>query len=34
LANTVNIIIEQGFHFLLPDDPPRYQLLHDIGLKK
>ena len=34
LANTANIIIEQGFHFLLPDDPPRYQLLHDLGLKK
>lgn len=34
LANTVNILLEQGFHFLLPDDPPRYQLLHDLGLKK
>jgi len=34
LANTANIIVEQGFHFLLPDDPPRYQLLHDLGLKK
>jgi disulfide bond formation protein DsbB len=33
LANTVNIVIEQGFRFLLPDDPPRYQLLQDLGLK-
>lgn len=34
LANTVNILLEQGFQFLLPDDPPRYQLLHDLGIKK
>ncbi len=34
LANTVNIVLEQGFHFLLPDDPPRYQLLHDLGLRR
>jgi disulfide bond formation protein DsbB len=33
LANTVNIVLEQGFRFLLPDDPPRYQLLQDLGLK-
>jgi disulfide bond formation protein DsbB len=34
LANTVNIVLEQGFHLLLPDDPPRYQLLHDLGLRR
>ncbi len=34
LANTVNIVLEQGFHFLLPDDPPRYQLLQDLGFEK
>jgi disulfide bond formation protein DsbB len=33
LANTANIVLEQGFRFLLPDDPPRYQLLQDLGLK-
>ena len=34
LANTVNIVLEQGFHFLLPDDPARYELLYDLGIKK
>jgi disulfide bond formation protein DsbB len=34
LANTVNIFLEQGFHFLLPDDPARYELLYDLGIKK
>jgi hypothetical protein len=34
LANTANIVLEQGFHFLLPDDPARYELLYDLGIKK
>jgi disulfide bond formation protein DsbB len=28
LANTVAIFFEQGFHWKLPDDPVRYELLH------
>ena len=34
LANTANILLLQGFHFLLPDDPSRYELLYDLGIKK
>ncbi len=33
LANTLVIICEQGFHFLLPSDPQRYELFHDLGLQ-
>ncbi len=32
--NIVLIFIEAGFNWVLPDDPERYQLLYDLGIKK
>jgi disulfide bond formation protein DsbB len=33
-TNVVLIFIEAGFNWVLPDDPERYQLLYDLGIKK
>lgn len=32
VANLVSVFCLEGFHWLLPDDPDRYQLLSDLGL--
>lgn len=32
LANTISIICQEGVHWLLPDDPQRYELFYDLGL--
>tara|TARA_R110002095_G_scaffold70869_2_gene60410 strand:+ start:2223 stop:2807 length:585 start_codon:yes stop_codon:yes gene_type:complete len=31
-ANTLSIICQEGFHWILPDDPTRYELFYDLGL--
>ena len=31
--NVVLIFIEQGFNWVLPDDPSRYELLYQLGIK-
>jgi len=31
--NVVLIFIEAGFNWVLPDDPTRYELLYDLGIK-
>ncbi|MGW0394064.1 disulfide bond formation protein B [Streptomyces sp. NPDC003042] len=31
-VNLVAVFFEEGFHFFLPDDPTRYQLLYDLGI--
>lgn len=31
VANLVVVFVELGFNFLLPDDPVRYELLHQLG---
>jgi len=33
LANAVSVFFEEGFHWILPDKPERYQLLDDLGLR-
>jgi disulfide bond formation protein DsbB len=33
LANGVAVFCEQGLHWILPDQPERYQLLYDLGLR-
>lgn len=32
LGNVVAVFFEEGFHWVLPDDPTRYQLFEDLGL--
>jgi disulfide bond formation protein DsbB len=32
LANAVSVFFEEGFHWILPDTPDRYQLFDDLGL--
>ena len=32
VANVVGVFFEEGFHWTLPDNPVRYQLLYDLGL--
>lgn len=32
LVNIVAVFFESGFHWLLPDDPDRYQLFYDLGI--
>lgn len=31
-ANTMSVFCQEGFHWILPDDPTRYELFYDIGL--
>ncbi|WP_018352632.1 disulfide bond formation protein B [Longispora albida] len=31
-ANMIVVFFEEGFHWVLPDDPVRYQLCYDLGL--
>jgi disulfide bond formation protein DsbB len=33
LANAISVFCEEGFHWILPDDPQHYQLLDDLGLR-
>jgi len=33
LANGVAVFFEEGLHWSLSDDPNRYQLLYDLGLR-
>jgi disulfide bond formation protein DsbB len=33
LANTVTVFCEEGLHWTLPDDPDRYRLFDDVGLR-
>ncbi|MBL8799743.1 MAG: disulfide bond formation protein B [Planctomycetia bacterium] len=30
-ANAVSVFFEEGFHWILPDDPDRYRLFDDLG---
>ncbi|MCB5167875.1 disulfide bond formation protein B [Streptomyces bambusae] len=30
--NVVAVFFEEGFHWFLPDDPTRYELLYDLGI--
>lgn len=32
VANTVSIFCQEGLHWILPDDPKRYELFYDLGL--
>lgn len=32
-ANAVVVFVEEGFSWVLPDDPERYELLYDLGIK-
>lgn len=32
-ANAVTVFLLEGFHWTLPDDPARYELFHDLGLR-
>ncbi|QDV51704.1 disulfide bond formation protein B [Gimesia fumaroli] len=32
LANTISIFCQEGLHWILPDDPTRYELFYDLGL--
>jgi hypothetical protein len=32
-ANAVAVFALEGVHWVLPDDPARYELLHDLGLR-
>jgi hypothetical protein len=32
-ANALVVFAEEGLHWTLPDDPKRYELLYDLGLK-
>lgn len=34
VANLATVFLEEGFHWMLPDDPERYQLLDDLGLRR
>ncbi|MFI4873920.1 MAG: disulfide bond formation protein B [Blastopirellula sp. JB062] len=34
LANLISVFCQQGFHWVLPDDPTRYELFYDLGLLK
>lgn len=34
VINLVSVFMLEGFHWILPDDPDRYQLLYDLGLKE
>ncbi|MFJ6939043.1 disulfide bond formation protein B [Streptomyces sp. NPDC101132] len=31
-VNVVAVFFEEGFHWFLPDDPTRYELLYDLGI--
>ncbi|WP_328970324.1 disulfide bond formation protein B [Streptomyces sp. NBC_00239] len=31
-VNVVAVFFEEGFHWFLPDDPSRYELLYDLGI--
>ena len=31
-ANTFSVFCQEGFHWVLPDDPMRYELFYDLGL--
>lgn len=31
-ANGITVFFEEGLHWTLPDEPSRYQLIHDLGL--
>lgn len=31
LANAGSVFFQEGLHWILPDDPKRYELLHDLG---
>ncbi len=33
IINVILIFTEQGFNWVLPDDPSRYELLYDLGIK-
>ncbi len=33
VANIVLVFLEEGFHPVLPDDPSRYELLYQLGIK-
>lgn len=32
-ANLVVVFAEEGLHWFLPDNPARYQILHDLGIR-
>lgn len=32
-ANTVSVFVEEGFNWVLPDDPVRYELPYQLGIK-
>jgi disulfide bond formation protein DsbB len=34
VANLLVVFVEEGFHWVLPDNPSRYQLCHDLGICK
>lgn len=31
-ANLVAVLLEEGFHWFLPDDPDRYRFFYDVGI--
>ena len=33
-ANAIAVFFEEGFHWILPDDPDRYRLLEDLGWRR
>ncbi|HCO24496.1 MAG TPA: disulfide bond formation protein B [Gimesia maris] len=34
IANLLSVFCQEGFHWVLPDDPVRYELFYDLGLFK
>ena len=32
-ANIIAVFFEEGFHLFLPDNPTRYELLYDLGIR-